>query len=150
MLPTSSPAPLKSGPTIATLDDHLTPAGCHRWLSRELNREPEAYDLYKIGKALYQHGRYLGAAKFLQMYIDRPGNELPGYHLLGYAYAFTDEKRKAIQQLKKVANSQSKPSKEAIDHIDALSLVSVKLFACLLTPLYVTPFQAVLMLTGNF
>lgn len=86
----------------------MSASACHQWLTGELNRTPDAYDLYQAGKSLYQSGRYLGASKMLQLYVDGPGNELPGHHLLGYAYYMNEQKRHAREQIKKVVNSQSK------------------------------------------
>lgn len=104
----SSTRPLRHGLNLSRFDDGMHPSACYDWLCTELNRPPEPYDLYHTGKMLYQNGRYKGASKMLQLYVDGNGNELPGHHLLGYAYAFLEEKRQAIQQLKKVANSQNR------------------------------------------
>jgi hypothetical protein len=83
----------------------MSPDACRRWLNGELNRTAEAFDLYQAGKQLYQLGMYIGASKLLALYVDGNGNELPGNHLLGYAYYMIEERRPAVQQLKKVVNS---------------------------------------------
>lgn len=96
----------------------MNSAACLQWLSLELNRQAEAYDLYHAGKLLYQTGRYLGAAKLLQLYVDGPGNELPGHHLLGYAYYHVEERRKALYEIKKVVNSQSTNARSQLHAAD--------------------------------
>ena len=78
---------------------------CLHWLSLQLNRPAEAIDLYAAGKSLYQQGRYLGASKLLQLYTESPGNELPGHHLLAYAYMHCDDKRRAVAHARRVVNS---------------------------------------------
>lgn len=74
------------------------------WIRKQLNREPESADLYEIGKSLYQAGMFQGAAKVLQAYCDRQGAELPGFHLLGYAYAQIGECDASVRALRKVVN----------------------------------------------
>lgn len=75
------------------------------WLSVQLNRTPESYDLYRAGSVLYESGVYAGAAKVLQLYVDGNGSETPGNHLLGYAYYMTGAYREAVAQLKQCVNA---------------------------------------------
>jgi hypothetical protein len=75
------------------------------WLSKDLGRDPEPVDLFSVGKLLYQGGSYVGAAKILQVYVDGPGSEMPGSHLLGYAYHMTNQRALALQYLKKCVNN---------------------------------------------
>lgn len=103
---TTHSAPLKLGVSIHTFDESASVDGCLRWLRGELNREPEPIDLYTVGKQLYQSGQFLGAAKMLSLYMSGNGSEMPGSHLLGYAYYMCEEKRKAVQQLKRCVNSE--------------------------------------------
>jgi hypothetical protein len=69
------------------------------WLARQLNRAPEAADLYAAGKELLQRGLHRGAATLLAEYASRPGCEPPGRHLLGYAAFYAGQLALAREQL---------------------------------------------------
>jgi hypothetical protein len=99
--------PIRSGVDVSSFDEQASPAASMHWLSLQLNRTPEARDLYAVGRALYESGRFRGAAKMLQLYADGEGCESPGLHLLAHAYMMCEEKRKAILQAKRVVNCQT-------------------------------------------
>ena len=86
------------------LDASMPASQVFEWLAKQINRQPEPYDLYNAGKALYQTGAYLGAVKVLQLYVEGTGAESPGIHLLGYAYAMCGYKQLAVTQLKRCVN----------------------------------------------
>lgn len=57
----------KNAISLQGFDERMTPAQILLWLSKQLNRAPEPFDLYHVGKMLYQEGAYSGSAKILQV-----------------------------------------------------------------------------------
>jgi hypothetical protein len=90
--------------SLRGFNEDMTYEQLKHWLTRELGRAPEQYDLFNMGKFLYQNGAYLGASKVLQRYVEGPGAEIPGRHLLGYSYYMINEYQEALHNLKKTAN----------------------------------------------
>lgn len=43
---------------------------------------------------------------FLELYVHTPGAELPGHHLLGYAYYMIGQLDKAVEELKLCVNGR--------------------------------------------
>lgn len=74
------------------------------WLERRLNRVPDSFDLYEEGKRLFQDGVYGPAARVLAVYVDSPGSEKPGRHLLGHACFMSGDLAGAQRHLAEVAN----------------------------------------------
>lgn len=96
------------GVDLSSLDDSLTRPALLRALSIALNRDPDAIDLYRAARALYESARYQAAANLLRVLVEEEGVEAPGYHLLAHALFMSGHKREALPHLKKVANGQPK------------------------------------------
>jgi hypothetical protein len=64
--------------------------------SQQLNRVPESFDLFTMGKILYSKGDFRGSVKVLELYRRSGGSELPGLHLLGHAYYKHGDKQQAL------------------------------------------------------
>ena len=86
--------------SLAAFRDDMSADEAATWLSAQLNRPPEPFDLYYTGKLLYQAGRYRGAATVLQQYVSGQGAEPPGFHLLAHAYWLTGRSARALPLLK--------------------------------------------------
>ncbi|KAJ3227949.1 hypothetical protein HK099_007818 [Clydaea vesicula] len=71
------------------------------WFQRKLNRQPEAYDVYLVGKEFYQLGSYSRAMACLQYHVSMPGASIPGRHLLGYCYLNLHDNERALREFKK-------------------------------------------------
>eukprot|EP00823_Brevimastigomonas_motovehiculus_P000388 TRINITY_DN10479_c0_g1_i1.p1 TRINITY_DN10479_c0_g1~~TRINITY_DN10479_c0_g1_i1.p1 ORF type:complete len:283 (+),score=68.78 TRINITY_DN10479_c0_g1_i1:115-963(+) len=91
--------------SLQNFDAKMTPEQCLVWLQQKYNRRPEPIDLFNAGKTLFRMGAFLAASKVLQLYVDSNGSEMPGRHLLGYAYYMTGQKVAAVEQLQKCVNS---------------------------------------------
>jgi len=99
------PLPVQLGVDLSSFDESASSSSALQWLTLQLHREAEPRDLYAAGRALYERGRYRGAATLLQLYVDGEGCEAPGLHMLAYAYFMCEDRRKAIEQAKRVVNS---------------------------------------------
>lgn len=89
---------------LAAPPEELRQADVVGWVSRQLNRQPDAIDLFEAGKRLLQDGVYAGAAKVLRAYVAAPGSEPPGRHLLGHACLMSGDFAGALEHLAAVVN----------------------------------------------
>ncbi|KAI8905680.1 hypothetical protein DFJ77DRAFT_484454 [Powellomyces hirtus] len=71
------------------------------WFSTHLSRPAEASDMYSVAREFYQLGAHSRALACLKLYVSMPAAELPGRHLLAYAYLSTGETEKALREFKK-------------------------------------------------